>query len=246
MQALRFYFPAALTGVMLVVLLALGIWQVERLTWKNDLLARIAARQIEQPLLLMGANLAGLDDQKDAYRAARLNGRFGAQTVFWFTQIENKPRGLSGPDKIGYHALSPFFLADGRAILIDRGFVPSRLKNTLPPPSMAAQSINVILRWPDKRGAFDNDDKPSENLFYVRDPKAIGGHWQVRLPAVIGELAEANEGWPRGGQTRKNIANNHLQYSVTWFGLAIVLVIVSGLWHIRQLKARNLKEEEGR
>ena len=243
MRSLRFYFPAALTVVMLAVLLLLGSWQVERLAWKNDLLARIEARQSAQPLLLNGAGLRQLTKDKDAYRRARLTGRFGHQTVFWFTQIENKPDGLASPDKVGYHALSPFFLADGTVVLIDRGFVPARLKDRLPPVATNEQSLDVVLRWPDKRGRFDNADKPQENLFYVRDPQAIGGHWQLAMPAVIGEVVATGSAWPRGGQTRLSMPNNHLQYAGTWFGLAIVLVIVSGLWHIRLLKNRTRPED---
>lgn len=233
MQALRFYFPALLTVVMLGVLLQLGSWQVARLAWKEELLARIAARQAAPPLDLDSAAIKRLKADTDEYQRARLRGAFGPQTVFWFTQIENKPSGLPTPDKVGYHALSPFYLSDGGVMLIDRGFVPSRLKDTLPPPDTAVQTLTIVLRWPDKRGRFDNADRPQEGLFYVRDPQAIGAHWQVALPAMIGELAEVGTGWPRGGQTRFHIANNHLQYAVTWFGLAIVLVIISGLWHIR-------------
>jgi surfeit locus 1 family protein len=239
MAALRFYFPALLTLAMLAVLVSLGFWQVERLVWKQELLARIAMRQADRPLILNSAALADLQRKNDAYRRAVLRGRFGPQTGFWFTQIENKPNGLPSADKVGYHALSPFFLADGGVLLIDRGFVPSRLKDSLSPPATKPQTLEVILRWPDQRGVFDNDDKPHQALFYVRDPQALGAHWGLALPAVIGERADIGLGWPRGGQTRMKIANNHLQYAVTWFGLAIVLVIISGLWHIRFWKNRQ-------
>ena len=239
MAALRFYFPALLTLAMLVVLLMLGFWQVDRLVWKEDLLARIAARQAADAVKLDSAGLGRLQRMEDGYRRAVLRGRFGSQTGFWFTQIENKPDGLPSADKVGYHALSPFFLADGGVILIDRGFVPSRLKDALPPPPTQLQTLDVILRWPDRRGVFDNEDKPQQGLFYVRNPKAIGAHWGVDLPPFIGERAQTGSDWPRGGQTRMKIANNHLQYAVTWFGLAIVLVIISGLWHIRFWKNRQ-------
>ena len=239
MRALRFYVPALLTLIMLAVLLMLGAWQVERLAWKQDLLARIAARQEAPPLALKSRDIAFLQAATHEYQRAVLRGSFGNQTVFWFTQIENKPDGLPTPDKVGYHALSPFYLDDGGVLLIDRGFVPSRLKDTLPPPDTTMQNLTIVLRWPDARGRFDNADKPQEALFYVRDPQAIGAHWQLALPAVIGERADTGRGWPRGGQTRMKIANNHLQYAVTWFGLAIVLVIISGLWHIRQWKNRE-------
>lgn len=237
-NSLRFYFPALLTAIMLAVLLSLGFWQVERLAWKQDLLSRIEARRQAAPLLISGkADIAALKYEAHDFHRAVLTGRFGDEVVFWFTQIENKPTGLARTDKAGYHMLVPFLLKDGSAILVDRGFIPQRLIDIpAPPPPQGVLSFDVVLRWPDERGLFDNTDNPARNLFYVRDPQAIGAHWKRDLPAVIGEAAIANESWPRGGQTRLSMPNSHLQYAVTWFGLAIVLVIISGLWHIRHWK----------
>ncbi|MBL70179.1 MAG: hypothetical protein CML95_01340 [Rhodobiaceae bacterium] len=239
-HSLRSFFPSLLTLAMLTVLLGLGAWQVERLVWKEDLLARMAERRTASPLTLASAaDIAALQQAAHDFHPAVLKGRFGDKAVFWFTQIENKPSGLDRWDRAGYHMLVPFFLPDGSAILLDRGFIPARLIDIpAPPPPQGDVSLAVILRWPDGRGAFDNDDDPTRNLFYVRDPQAIGAHWQIYLPPLLGEAAFANDNWPRGGQTRFSMPNNHLQYAVTWFGLAIVLVIVSGLWHIRHWKSR--------
>ena len=240
-NSLRFYFPALLTLIMLAVLLLLGAWQVERLAWKEDLLARIDARRAAAPLLISGrADIAALEAEKHDFHRAVLSGRFGDEVVFWFTQIENQPTGLSRNEKAGYHMLVPFYLKDGSTVLVDRGFIPQRLIDIpAPPPPQGEMSFAVVLRWPDMRGRFDNADDPARNLFYVRDPKAIGSHWQLDLPAMLGEAAITNESWPRGGQTRLSMPNNHLQYAVTWFGLAIVLVIISGLWHIRHWKMQG-------
>ena len=237
---LRSFFPAILTFAMLAVLLGLGSWQVERLAWKEDLLARMAERRTAPPLrLASAADIAALTRDAHDFYPAILRGRFGDEAVFWFTQIENKPSGLDRWDSAGYHMLVPFFLTDGSAILVDRGFIPARLIDIpAPPPPQGALDLDIVLRWPDGRGLFDNADDAARNLFYVRDPEAIGAHWRLDLPPVLGEAALANESWPRGGQTRFSMPNNHLQYAVTWFGLAIVLVIVSGLWHIRHWKSQ--------
>ncbi len=246
-NSLRFYFPAALTLVMLAVLIMLGTWQVERLAWKSDLLTRIEARRTADAVAISSrADIAELTREKHDFHRAVLSGRFGDEVVFWFTQIENQPTGLSRNEKAGYHMLVPFYLKDGSAVLVDRGFIPQRLIDIpAPPPPQGEMNFEIVLRWPDGRGLFDNVDDPTRNLFYVRDPKAIGAHWQLDLPAMLGEAAIANDSWPRGGQTRFSMSNNHLQYAVTWFGLAIVLVIISGLWHIRLLKNRKLEEETG-
>lgn len=242
--SLRFFLPAILTAIMLAVLMSLGFWQVERLAWKEDLLARIAARQQAAPLRLdSGADIAALREDRHAYRRAVLVGRFGSEQLFWFTQIENKPQGLPRQDSAGYHVLVPFIFADGSAMLVDRGFVPARLKDNPTANPQNKRELNIVLRWPDRRGRFDNDDKPDQGLVYVRDALAIGAYWNRQLPRVIGESAELGKHWPRGGQTRMQMNNNHLQYAGTWFGLAIVLVIVSGLWHIRFWKSRHTANE---
>ena len=241
--SLRFFLPAILTIIMLAALLSLGFWQVERLAWKQDLLARIAERQTAPPLVLASqADIATLSKQQDEYRRATLRGRYGREQLFWFTQIEDKPQGLPRRDAAGYHVLVPFYLEDGTPLLLDRGFVPARLKDT-PDANPTTNSnvpleLQIILRWPDGRGRFDNADKPNEGLVYVRDPEAIGGYWQLCMPPFLAEAALPGAHWPRGGQTRFSMPNNHLQYAVTWFGLAIVLVIVSGLWHIRHWKSQ--------
>ena len=140
-------------------------------------------------------------DDHDFYPAV-LQGRFGEKAVFWFTQIENKPSGLDRWDSAGYHMLVPFFLSDGSAVLVDRGFIPARLIDipAPPPPQGGCQNLAVILRWPDGRGAFDNDDDAARNLFYVRDPEAIGAHWQLDLPPLLGEAALANEAGRAAGK----------------------------------------------
>ncbi len=220
------------------MLVWLGVWQLERLAWKEALIERIAARRLAVPLILSTQqDIAGLRQASDEYRMATLRGRFGDEAVFWFTQIENKPPNLPRSDAVGYHVLSPFYLRDGTALLIDRGFVPARLKDIA--LQGGAQNLSVILRWPDARGRFDNADRPSQNLFYVRDPKAIGAFWNIALPPLLGEIASPTDAWPRGGQTRMVFTNNHLQYAGTWFGLAIVLVIISGLWHIGFYRSRK-------
>ena len=153
-HSLRSFFPSLLTLVMLTVLLGLGAWQVERLAWKEDLLERMAERRTAPPLTLASAaDIAGLQQADHDFYPAVLQGRFGDRAVFWFTQIENKPSGLDRWDGAGYHMLMPFILADGSAVLVDRGFIPARLIDIpAPPPPQGDIALAVVLRWPDGRG----------------------------------------------------------------------------------------------
>ena len=148
-HSLRSFFPAFLTLATLTVLLGLGAWQVERLAWKEDLLARMAERRTAPPLTLASAaDIAGLEQAAHDFYPAVLQGRFGDRAVFWFTQIENKPSGLDRWDSAGYHMLVPFFLHDGSALLVDRGFIPARLIDIpAPPPPQGAQIIYYRIRF---------------------------------------------------------------------------------------------------
>ncbi len=232
--------PVLATLMILAVLLSLGHWQQRRLAWKENLLARIAGRQIEPPIkIASAADVAALKQATDDYRRAHLIGSNWQQAVYWFTQIHNKPPGLAHEETVGYHMLLPFELADQSMVLLDAGFVPARLKGQYDLPIFT--DPRVILHWPDKRSLFDAPDDPFENLFAVRDTTAIGRHWQVDLPIFIAERVDVGAGWPRGGQTRLRLRNRHFGYMLTWYGLAASLVFVSGLWHIRKWMTHRAK-----
>jgi len=192
-HSLRSFFPALLTVAMLAVLLALGGWQVERLAWKEELLARMAERRTASPLTLASAaDIAALQQAAHDFHPAVLKGRFGDKAVFWFTQIENKPNGLDRWDSAGYHMLVPFFLADGSAILLDRGFIPARLIDIpAPPPPQGGVSLAVILRWPDGRGAFDNDDDARAICFMCATRKPL-----ARIGKLICRRFWVRRPWP--------------------------------------------------
>lgn len=220
-----------------IILIALGYWQAERLVWKRDLQAQIITRTQSPPLEIRGAaDIAALTQDTHHYRRARLYGAFADKTLYWFTQIHNKPAALSERDKVGYHILQPFLLADGTAITIDRGFIPARLKDkphTLPTPP----SIEVILRWADKRTIFSGEDDLTQNTLYVRDTQIMARHWRLSLPSMLGEITTPNTTTPPyGNQSRLTLPNKHFGYMLTWFSLAGILVIISLLWHIRERK----------
>jgi cytochrome oxidase assembly protein ShyY1 len=125
MAAPRFLMPAILTLVMLIGLLGLGTWQMQRLQWKLQQIAKIEARQNTPPMSLQNqTDVAALTEAQHHYHPARLRGSFGPQQGFWYTQIHNPPSGITPQQRRGFHVLSPFYLVDGGAILIDRGFVP--------------------------------------------------------------------------------------------------------------------------
>ena len=233
---------------MLAGLISLGLWQVERLAWKEDLLARIAQRVSAQPLVLTsGDDIAKLAGETHDYHPAVISATRSGASVFWFTQIENAPADIAPADRVGYHVLTPVKLADGTHILLDEGFIPARFKDQIDAREESEQNLiqnlPVVIRWPDERNLFAAENELERGLVYVREAPQIGRHFSLVLPPVIVEAAQtsaaANAPWPRGGQTRISLSNRHLEYAFTWFSLAAVLVFISSLWHMRGRRKRN-------
>ena len=138
---------------------------------------------------------------------------------------------MSGP---GYWVLSPARLAGGSLVVVNRGFVPEGKQD--PGTRREGQPRGVAevagaMRWPEPRGLFTPTDTPVKNLWFVRDPAAIAAAkgWGTVAPFYIDQEAPpAPGGLPKVGPLKPSLPNNHLQYAVTWYGLALV-VLISGI-----------------
>jgi surfeit locus 1 family protein len=135
---------------------------------------------------------------------------------------------VAGEGVPAYHVLTPLVLDDGRIVLVDRGIVPERFRapaTRAPGELHGKQHIVGVWRIPDPPGWFTPAPNVSERIWYSRDVKSIAKSDRIRLaaPAVIEADATPNPGgWPKGGQTVVTFRNDHLQYAITWFGLAAV------------------------
>ena len=139
---------------------------------------------------------------------------------------------VSGP---GYWVFTPARLPDGRLVLVDRGFVPegrqdpdTRLQGQITGPV----EITGVMRWPDERHWFTPNDEPNKNSA-TPEPAAIAAakHLGPVAPFYIEQESPVPPGgWPKPGKVVVNLPDNHLQYALTWFGLAIVLVISFVTW----------------
>jgi surfeit locus 1 family protein len=208
---------------MLVILLGLGTWQVQRLHWKQQLLATIDARIHNAPAAI--ATLLALPDAN--YRPAIATGTFRDGPVFYLL-------GISLTGEGGYHVLTPMDLPDGRMLLIDRGWIPyDRKQNAAFAPAAGTDSygtttITGILRLPEAHWSDPNND-PARNNWYSVDLTAMAqtAHVPAFTPYVLEADATPNAGvFPVGGQTRMALPNNHFVYAVTWYGLAAALLVI--------------------
>ncbi len=209
-----------------VILMSLGFWQIERLHWKLGLIAEMNANMVAPPLSLDGALALGPRAQ---YRMMLLRGRFlNDKEAFVFT---------TGPEGAPvYHILTPLKLDDGRVVMIDRGYILTTL--TDPKKRIAPDGEHLVFgiwRTPDEPGAFTPAPDAAHRIWYARDLKAIAKADGVTLAAPVLIEADATPnagGWPKGGQTVVNLPNSHLDYALTWFGLAIGMLGVYLSYHM--------------
>lgn len=229
-RATSLVWPLALVLPALAILIGLGTWQMQRKAWKEDLIAQITTRVHQPPV-----SLADLEKQANGsleYARARVRGTFkhDAEQFLW----EPDPR--QGP---GYHVYTPLLMDDGRYVLVNRGYVTEAHKA---PSSRAegqiAGEVEVVglLRQPIQRSWFSPDRDPRSSVWYWRDVEGMlhaalgadaGKATHLVLDAEATPASPANPGrWPQGGTTRLTLPNRHLEYALTWYGLALTLVAV--------------------
>jgi surfeit locus 1 family protein len=225
-EALRFrprLWPSLATLAALGALLGLGGWQVARLHWKEGLIAARSAQlaAAPAPLPLTAADWRAWDFRRVSVRGTfrhDLEQLFGAYSV---------------DDRFGQHILTPLVRPDGTAILVDRGWVPAERApiETRRRGEVAGEvAMTGIARYraADRPGWFTPANQPADRIWYWYDLEALARTVGLQLlPVVVEADATPNPGGlPVGGQTVTELPNNHLQYAITWYGLAAALVAV--------------------
>jgi surfeit locus 1 family protein len=226
----------------IAILLGLGVWQLERKVWKENLIATVTVRLARAPENLPArASWPRLTPEADEYRRVTFPAEFldGEEALVYSAGSAFRPD-VHGP---GYWVFAPARLAGGSIVLVDRGFVPAGRKD----PATRAQGaphgiVDVVgvMRWPEQRGLFTPADDPNANVWYLRDPKAMAAakKWDSAAPFYIEqEQPVPPGGLPLPGKLAVNLPDNHLQYAITWFGLALGLAGVYGVWvagHLRR------------
>jgi len=220
--------------MLFAILISLGVWQVNRLHWKLGLIAHVNRSMHAAPLSPDKALAMGPAAQ---YRRVALDGHFDdAKEAYVF--------GTDGGAPV-YHVIVSFTVDDGRVFLVDRGVVP---KEKLDPATRLAGQIagetHVVGVWrtPDPPGAFTPAPDIAHRIWFAHDLKGIAkadGIAKLAAAVVIEADATPNPGgWPRGGQTVVTFRNEHLQYAITWFGLAAVLFGVYIAYHVSRGRLR--------
>jgi len=231
----------ALTALFVV----LGTWQLNRLHEKEATIAAIAARSALAPVPLPpAAEWPALDVAAYDYRPVSVTGIYRAEdTVLVFASL-GAPKGrYSGA---GYWVMTPLQVADGGLVYINRGFVPqAQGPQFLVPATVPSGEITLagLARHPEAANGFTPAADAQNRIEWIRDPARLallaGDTAAPVAPLFVDAPAGEVGALPQGGETVLKISNRHMEYVVTWYGLALVTPVLLIYWLVRQRRGRN-------
>ena len=225
----------------LAILVSLGTWQVYRLQWKEALLADIDARIHEEPVPVSEIESRIGQGQAIEYTPMQATGTFdhGRERHFLAT-YDGQP---------GFYVYTPLTLGDGKILFVNRGFVPDELKDPAKrEDSQVAGTVTITglarSRLDEKPSMMVPDNDPAKNMFFWKDLDAMASSTALPQAEVEPFFLDADDSpnpgpWPKGGVTQIDLPNNHLSYAVTWYGLAIVLAVITILSYRRNRQNKD-------
>jgi surfeit locus 1 family protein len=224
---LRFLVFVLFSVLGIVVLSALGVWQVERRTWKLALIDRVDQRIHAAPVAAPGPDAwPAINRDDDEYRRVKITGRFANDRE---TLVDaTTERGM------GFWVMTPLITPDGFTVMVNRGFVPVDHRD--PATRAAGQiegetTVSGLVRMTEPKGTLLRANDPAAGRWYSRDIAAIAKARDLNrvAPYFIDADATANPGGlPVGGLTVVSFYNHHLLYALTWFALALMLAVALG------------------
>ena len=211
---------AVMFAVLFAGFSALGVWQVQRLRWKQELIRQVDARIHAAPVAAPPPDQL-VTRQADQYRRVVVSGRFDHQREALVKAVTDL-----GP---GYWVLTPLMTDRGFTVLINRGFVPSERQKPVDRAEDQVEGPTTVvglLRLTEPDGGFLRANDPVGDRWFSRDvagiAKARGLSGPVAPYFIDADATPNPGGWPRGGLTVVRFANSHLIYALTWFGLALM------------------------
>jgi surfeit locus 1 family protein len=230
-----FLIPTVFVLAAFLMLIGLGTWQLERKAWKETLIATLDQRLGAPPVALPSRERwADLDPAHDEFRRVSLRAEFlSDREGRVYTAGSALREDIKSP---GYFAFAPARLADGDVVVVNRGYVPNpRPDASLRPIGLREDPVDIIgvMRWPESPSWFVTAHNASQDLWFVRDQQAMAAayDWGEVAPFYIDQEAPVSaEDAPRPAPLKVNLRNEHLQYALTWYGLAAVLAIAFFFW----------------
>lgn len=220
----RMIIPGLFGLVGTVILVLLGVWQLDRASQKATLVADMQARLAGAS----GALPAQPDPIADNYRPVRLNGAFlPAQTFVLSGSKEEGP---------GFRVIGAFQTEDGRDVMVDRGFLPEAQRAVMPAPGDGTQTLTGNLQWPRDADSFTPGYDATRNLFFARDVGPLAAHLGTEPVLIVLRASSVPDPFVQPMPVDQvTIPDNHIGYAVQWFLMALVWagMTLFFLWRIR-------------
>jgi surfeit locus 1 family protein len=226
--------PSLAAAAAFTILVSLGMWQLDRLAWKEGLIATLEQRLSAPPVALPTPDAwPGLTAADDEFRRVTFTAQLANdREALVYTSGSTLRDATGGP---GYWVFTPARLGGGAFVMVNRGFVPEGKQNpaTRPDGELAGPvSMIGVLRWPESPGLFTPAGDPARNLWFARESIAMAAAKGITAAPFYVELEspEPPGGLPHAGRLHPTLPNNHFGYALTWFGLAAVLLATFAAW----------------
>ncbi|MBD9526796.1 SURF1 family protein [Paracoccus sp. PAR01] len=218
----RYLFPLIVGILGCAILISLGLWQLDRLKWKQAMLDQIESRIAGAPVPLPAAVDPGMK-----YMPVLVSGTTTGQEI----DVLSGTKDSGG----GYQVISSFVTDDGRKILLDRGFVDQDHRHDPRPATRLEVAGN--LHWPEEKGSATPAPNLDQNIWFARDVPAMAAKLGTEPVLVVAaEIRGDAQGVQPMPVAVQGIPNNHLSYAVQWFMIAAVWagMTLALIWRIRQ------------
>jgi surfeit locus 1 family protein len=226
------------TLAVLACLIGLGIWQLQRKQEKVALIAALTQRLAAAPVALPPPEAwPSLTPERDEFRRMTLQATLDtASPALVFTSGSALRPDVTG---IGSWAFVPVRTAAGQTVVVNLGFVPDG-RSMAPAAATGAVTLTGYLRFPEQEGWFTPRPDISRRTWYAREPRAmaVALGWGEVAPFYLDlETPPPAAGWPKPGPLAVHLRDQHLQYALTWFGLAVVVLVTFAVWLFGQRRA---------
>ena len=234
------FWPTVFFVFSFIILVSLGTWQIKRLIWKNDLISFYLKQSTNNIINLHKENFVS---EEIEYRKVRLTGKF-------LNKMEVHITGKTYEGNAGFHVITPFLMQNGNYVLVNRGWVSENYKEAKSRTfSLINEETSIIglIRYPQKKGYFVPKNEPDNGFWFTIKPTEIKKHLKIDKETFITKfyIDALRKGkkinLPIGIKEKINIRNQHLSYAITWYSLAIVLMIIYLSYHYSEGKLRIRK-----
>ena len=224
------FIPTIFLIIVFPILLVLGSWQINRLIWKDNLIKFYKNQSSSNYFELTKKEIGSKSIE---FRKVKIKGYFLNKKEIYIS-------GKTYEGNIGFHVVTPFKLKNNEIVLINRGWVsegyrdPKKRKFTLIKDETV---INGIIRYPQKKGYFVPENEPYKGFWFTINPLEIYAFLNLKKENTIKEFyidALKDVGkikLPIGANDKPNLRNQHLSYAVTWYSLALILLVVYIFFH---------------